>query len=205
MSDLEIEYFEIFPWNKNFETGIPLIDDQHKVLVDILNRLAAHLAHLSNQIILNEIFDELVDYTDYHFKSEEEIWTKHFKDDPWYLKHEETHESFIDQVLALKNNQKTKPLDSIIYDIVSFLSKWLAYHILDTDRRMAKVVFALESGMTMEEAKIYSNEEMSGSMETLVNTVLSMYDTISIRTLDLMREKALRKKAEQALHLSEEK
>ena len=34
--------FEIFPWNRNFETGIDDIDQQHKVLVNILNRLAWH-------------------------------------------------------------------------------------------------------------------------------------------------------------------
>ena len=53
-------FFEIFPWNKNFETGIELIDEQHKKLVSILNKLAAHLANCSDDVMLNDIFDELV-------------------------------------------------------------------------------------------------------------------------------------------------
>ena len=65
--------FKIFPWNDNFETGVELIDEQHQQLVDILNKLAVHLANRTGEITLNEIFNELVDYTDYHFKTEEGI------------------------------------------------------------------------------------------------------------------------------------
>ena len=201
----EIIFFEIFPWNKNFETGIELIDEQHKQLVHILNKLAAHLANRSDEVVLNDIFDELANYADYHFKTEEEIWSGYFDGDEWYEKHEKTHRSFIGDVLALKENKDEKALDDVVYDIVSFLSKWLAYHILDTDKRMAKAVQALESGATMPEAKIRANDEMSGSMKVLVQTVLSMYDSLSTRTLDLMREKSLRKQAESALSKSEER
>jgi diguanylate cyclase (GGDEF)-like protein/PAS domain S-box-containing protein len=70
---------------------------------------------------------------------------------------------------------------------------------------MAMVVLAMKSGNTLEEAKRISNEGMSGSMETVIATVLTMYSTISTRTLDLMREKSLRKKAERELNISEER
>lgn len=198
------ELFEIFPWNENFETGIELIDEQHKQLVLILNRLAANLANLSTPVILNEIFDELAAYADYHFKAEERIWFDNFKNDEWFTKHEQTHGSFINKVIEIKNNQGDKPLDDVIYDIVAFLSKWLAYHILDTDKRMALAVIALKSGSTLEEAKALSNKGMRGAMETVITTVLTMYSALSTRTLDLMREKNLRRQAERALQISEE-
>ena len=199
------EFFEIFPWNENFETGIELIDEQHKQLVHILNRLAANLANLSTPVILNEIFDELAEYADYHFKAEESIWLDSFKNDEWLTNHEQTHGSFINKVIDIKNNQDDKPLDDIIYDIVAFLSKWLAFHILDTDKRMALAVLALKSGSTLVEAKALSEEGMRGSMETVISTVLTMYSALSARTLDLMREKNLRRQAERALQVSEER
>jgi len=201
----ETKFFEIFPWDKNFETGINLIDDQHKKLVDILNQLAAHLANLSSVNELDKIFDELADYADYHFKCEEGIWSKYFKEDEWFKEHEKTHGSFIQEVIEIKNNKENKPFDDVIYDIVIFLSKWLAYHILDTDKRMAKTVLKVKSGVPLDDAKNQSNLDMSGSMQTHIETVLSMYSSISTRTLDLMREKALRIKAEKALHISEER
>ncbi|NOQ82248.1 MAG: bacteriohemerythrin [Methylophaga sp.] len=205
MGKHDITFFEIFPWNKNFETGIALIDEQHKQLVHILNKLAAHLANYSDEEILNNIFDELADYADYHFKAEEQIWSAHFKDDDWLANHEHTHESFIDKVIALKKEENDKPLDDVIQEIISFLAQWLAYHILESDKRMAKVVLAMESGEPLEQAKNRADEEMSGSMQVLINTVLTMYDSLSTRTLDLMREKTLRMRAEEALSRSEER
>ncbi|MBU0721618.1 bacteriohemerythrin [bacterium] len=205
MDEYNGDFFEIFPWNENFETKIDEIDFQHKQLVNILNRLAAHLANLASISALNEIFDELADYADYHFKTEEKIWAKYFKNDAWYASHEKTHDTFIQEVLELKKNKDALPFDDVIHDIVTFLSKWLAYHILDTDKTMAKAVFAIQSGSTVAEAKIRANEEMAGSMRTLIEAVLSMYNTLSVRTLDLMREKALRKQAETALKASDER
>lgn len=205
ITDDEIDFFEIFPWNNNFEVGIDLIDEQHKQLVNILNRLAAHLANLSNSIILNEIFDELADYADYHFVAEEKIWALYFKNDEWLETHHHTHGSFISEVIEIKNNKDNKPLDEVIHDIVSFLSQWLAYHILDNDKRMAKVVLSIQSGESLEVSKIIADKQMNGSMKLLVNTVLTMYDSLSSRTLDLMREKALRRNAEKSLYLNEER
>jgi len=202
MSDT-FEIFEIFPWSKNFETGIDTIDEQHKKLVEILNRLAAHLANMSEEFILNDIFDELADYADYHFRSEEEIWTEYFTGDSWLEEHEQTHATFIGDVLALK--QSDKSLDEVILDVVSFLSQWLAYHILDNDKRMAKVVLGIQDGRTLVEAKKQSEDEMQGSMKVLIDTVLTMYDSLSSRSLELMREKALRKIAEKELQLSQER
>ena len=201
----DIAFFEIFPWDKNFETGIAVIDEQHKRLVEILNQLAAHLANRSSAVKLNQIFDELADYADHHFKTEEKIWSTYFKDDEWFTRHELTHGSFISDVIALKNEQEDKLLDDVVQDVVSFLSKWLAYHILDTDKRMAKAVLAIEAGDSIEHAKVLANEEMNGSMQVLIDTVLTMYESISVRTLDLMREKTLRKQAEKELSLSEER
>lgn len=198
-----MDYFEIFPWDKNFETGIDIVDQQHRKLVDILNWLAAHLANCSNLTTLNDIFAELAAYADYHFKTEEQIWAQYLPQDETYLAHQHTHKKFIDQVLALKQQENQQPFEEVIQNIVSFLSHWLAFHILDTDKRMAKVVQAIQQGHSIETAKQHADNEMSGSMQVLIQTVLKMYDSLSVRSMDLMREKNLRRKAEQDLLRSE--
>ncbi|MCL4432693.1 MAG: bacteriohemerythrin [Epsilonproteobacteria bacterium] len=205
MTEEPIVFFEIFPWTSNFETGIELIDDQHKKLVDILNQLAAHLANRCDEIKLNEIFDELADYANYHFQSEEKIWSEYFHEDEWYINHEHTHGSFIDEIVALRNNTNSIPLDDVVYDVVTFLSKWLAYHILDTDKRMALAVKNIQSGYALQEAKADASEKMAGFMQVVIETVLTMYESLSMRTLDLMREKALRIQTQEALMRSEER
>ncbi|MDH4945190.1 bacteriohemerythrin [Sulfurimonas sp. C5] len=199
-----VALFEIFPWNDHFETGIEKIDLQHKKLVSILNRLAANQANLANRDSLNKIFEELIDYTDYHFKAEEGIWSQYFGDDSWFIEHEKTHDGFIDEIVKIKNDPN-KNFDDTIYELILILAQWLAYHILDTDKRMAKVVLELQEGHSLEEAKEHSNHFMNGSVKALIQTVLKMYGDISTRTLDLMREKALRMQAEEELLKSEEK
>ena len=38
---------DIFPWDDNFNTGLPTVDEQHRKLVALLNALAGHVAFKS--------------------------------------------------------------------------------------------------------------------------------------------------------------
>jgi hemerythrin-like metal-binding protein len=194
-----LDHFEVFPWNKNFETGIATIDEQHKVLVSLLNELAGTLAR-DNQLEINRVFDELAKYANFHFETEEAIWVEYFGDDSWLSSHQLTHSSFLPKVVELKEQDTNKPLIEIIESIVKFLIRWLAFHIIDSDKRLAFVVHNMEKGLSFEEAKIASDKKMSGSIRVLIETVMAMYDGLSSRTLDLMRERHERRKVEEELH-----
>jgi diguanylate cyclase (GGDEF)-like protein/hemerythrin-like metal-binding protein/PAS domain S-box-containing protein len=187
---------DIFPWNKNFETGIEIIDQQHKKLLELVNALAKHFVNQSNPLTLNTILDELTAYTVYHFETEEAIWHQYFANDELEREHHATHGKFIEEVLALKNQNSTLNAEQVIENVLSFLTQWLAFHILDNDKRMAKVVFALQNGVPLEIAKHQSESEMTGAMKILISTVLSMYDSICNRTVQLMREIIERQKIE---------
>ncbi|WP_031433022.1 bacteriohemerythrin [Methylomarinum vadi] len=91
MKQKSAELFEVFLWNDNFGTQIPVIDEQHKQLVALLNKLASYLARLSDLLELRSIIAELTAYVDYHFKTEEAIWQEYFQDDLWYRSHLKTH------------------------------------------------------------------------------------------------------------------
>ena len=194
-----LDHFEVFPWNKNFETGIATIDEQHKVLVSLLNELAGTLAR-DDQLEINRVFDELAEYANFHFETEEAIWVEYFGDDSWLSSHQLTHSSFLPKVVELKEQDTNKPLIEIIESIVKFLIRWLAFHIIDSDKRLAFVVHNMEKGLSFEEAKIASDKKMSGSIRVLIETVMAMYDGLSSRTLDLMRERHERRKIEEELH-----
>jgi hemerythrin-like metal-binding protein len=196
---MSLETMEIFPWNVNFETGIDLVDQQHKKLVELLNTLVRHLAYQADVPALESIFDELKQYALVHFRTEEEIWDRHLPDDAWEVAHRRAHLQFVDDVLTLKQGEAGQSFDDMIEKVVAFLTKWLAVHIIDTDKRMAKVVLALESGLGVEEAKFLANEQMSGATRVMIETVMSMYDKLTSRTLQLTREISLRSQAEQRL------
>jgi len=193
---------EIFPWNENFATGIAGIDEEHRTLIGLLNQLVSHLAFQSDVPTLNGIFAQLADYAAHHFASEEAVWHAYLADDPWETWHKHAHVSFVDEVLRLKAEENNKPLDDVIEDIVSFLTRWLAFHILESDRRLAKVVLALPSGMSLEQAKEVANNEMSGATKVLIETVMKMYDNLANRTVQLTREMNRRRSAEQELQIA---
>ncbi len=187
--------FEVFPWNRNFETRITEIDEQHKELVRLLNKLAGTLID-DNNLEINRVFDELAHYAEFHFQAEERIWIKYFGHDSWVESHQMSHTGFLPKIIEIKEQDLNGPLRDAIEKIVKFLIRWLAFHIIDNDRRMAIVIENIEAGKTLPEAKIAADERMSGSIRVLIDTVLTMYDGLSSRTLELMRERVQREEAE---------
>jgi diguanylate cyclase (GGDEF)-like protein/hemerythrin-like metal-binding protein/PAS domain S-box-containing protein len=190
---------DIFPWNDNFNTGLPVIDVQHRKLVEMLNKLASHLAYGQDIPELNTVFDELADYAQYHFKTEEGVWRKFLPEDELTSRHSQTHQEFVTEMLDLRGKQDALATEQVIEEIVIFLTHWLAFHILEADKHMAKIVLSIQLGLSLDEAKEKARMEMGGSMRLLIETILGMYDTLSSRTLQLMRE---RQRAEEGLRLS---
>jgi len=193
---------EIFPWNKNFELGIDVIDEQHEKLVSLINKLANKLAAQSSEVQIHKVLNELVDYTIYHFTTEEAIWNQCLSGDAMMLEHINTHQDFVDEINTVKKNMQNVSESNVSEKVLSYLTHWLVFHILDTDRRMAQIIINVEQGMDLQQAKEHARNTMNGAMTALIESVLSMYDSLSIQTLALMREIAERQRAEQKLMLS---
>lgn len=189
----------IFPWNENFNTGVPIIDEQHRKLVQLLNQLASHVAFKTDIPALNIIFDELAEYAAYHFRTEEAIWHEYLSEDLLEANHKITHHSFLENVIRLKAEEIHKPVNSVIEGILAFLTRWLTSHILESDRYLAMVVLARQSGLSLEAAKQRANEQMSGSTSVLINIILSIYEILSTNTLQLMHELAEKRRNEETL------
>ncbi|MBK1690175.1 GGDEF domain-containing protein [Rubrivivax gelatinosus] len=191
--------FEVFPWNDNFNTGNALIDQQHKRLVDLLNQLAGTL--VSNQECeVEAAFAELAAYADVHFSAEEEIWVDCFGDDLWLHNHQAAHGAFLPKVQDLKRSGGGEPLYQLVEGIVKFLIRWLAFHIIVEDKRFALVVAEVQAGVPLDEAKLKAERKMgASSVRLLIDTVLGMYESLSSRTLNLLRERRARVEAEEKL------
>lgn len=204
MDKENIEDFEIFPWSKNLEIDIKEIDQQHQQIVILLNKLANFLTH-EKLFYVEEAFSELANYADFHFKCEEKIWEKYIKNEDLIAQHKNSHNSFLPKVLEMKAKDKDKPYNEIIEDILLFLIRWLAFHIIDEDKRLALIINSLNNGKNIKEAIYVTDEIMSGSMKNLIDTVLSMYDSISLKAINLIRERKRRVKAENELKITNKK
>lgn len=190
---------DIFPWNENFNTGIPQIDEQHKKLVQLLNRLASYVAFHDGLPDLEQIFDELADYAIYHFQEEERIWHQYLPDEAVELEHKRIHQVFVETIAVTKAKIRTTSENIIIEELLSFLTRWLATHILENDRFLAAIVINLQSGTAMEQAKIEARERLGGDTKILIELILSIYDSLSVNTLSLMRELKYRTEQEEKI------
>jgi diguanylate cyclase (GGDEF)-like protein/hemerythrin-like metal-binding protein/PAS domain S-box-containing protein len=195
---------EIFPWNDNFATGIEIVDSQHRKLVDLINIFTSHLAYESDDTTIQRTFSELADYAGYHFHTEEVLWHKHLAGDEWEAEHLQSHQEFIATISNLKAKGNHQNPEKLISETLSFLTNWLAFHILESDMCMAKFVRAREQGKSITEAKIQAREEMNGAAMILLNAILRMYDTLSHRTIQMVSEIAKRQRAENKLLLAKD-
>lgn len=117
-------------WSDNLSVDIDLIDDQHKVLIQLIND--------SSQMILDQDFDkgrevlrELHKYTDTHFSEEEELFRR--SSYPHVDKHLKEHIFFIKKLDDFEQNISNNDI-SVSLNILEFLKNWLFYHIEIIDK-----------------------------------------------------------------------
>jgi hemerythrin len=128
----------IAPWNSRFETGIDLIDAQHKSLFEAINNLADSFREGNSKNQVKASLDFLVDYTVEHFQTEERFMRE--MDYPSLGEHMGEHARLMEQVRDLQMDlQAGKP---VTMEVTIFLAEWLRAHIHDSD--MAYVYFMKE-------------------------------------------------------------
>lgn len=183
----QLDSIQIFTWNESFETGIVSIDEQHKTLIYLLNSLFKTLMGY-DKCKIEHAFDELAAYANYHFESEEAIWTSCLAGDELLSSHKSSHLSFLPKALEIQKKYSSKPQIEMTGHVIKFLIRWLTYHILNNDKHMASVVLYMQEGDTLEEAKDKANEEMKNYPHGLIEQLLKMYNDFSSRTLELLQE-----------------
>ncbi len=195
---------EVLPWSPTFETKINSVDEQHQRLVGLLNKMGSKLAQGDDLLEINNVIDELYDYAAYHFKSEEQVWQVRFDDDEWSIAHQKSHRDFIVKVDELRQQEQAGKNQKLYEQVLRFLIYWLVHHILDDDMRMAKVIHAMDEGLSLQEAKERTQMEMSSAIEVFIDSLLNMYENLTSRTLELEEEKKEHTKATEALKLREQ-
>ena len=126
-------------WSNDLNTGIDVIDQQHKRIVDFINDLEA--AQLTkNQKLIKEVVDDCVDYTLSHFAFEESLQEEAGYQ---YCKpHKRVHELFTRKVSEYQ--QRLDLGDDVGEELHGLLTRWLVNHIKRDD---ADYVSAVKNNM----------------------------------------------------------
>jgi hemerythrin len=135
---------EVFvEWDDRYSVGIPLIDSQHKKLIELTNSLynaCVEGTEAASDNFRSAIHD-MVDYVKYHFAAEERLLeTSKY---PGAAAHKKEHESFVIKVLqdvrAFEDGKKFVP-----NIFVRYLKDWILAHIAVEDKKYAEYVFSLK-------------------------------------------------------------
>ena len=131
----------LIEWGEELEIGLPSVDGQHEKLVSIINTLNDALEIGSANRVLSSVFDDLCDYTQFHFAYEEKLFKQyHYKETE---KHIQEHQELIANIRVLKRKMREGDF-MVSVETMSFLKDWLSVHILQSDK--AFVPYLLEKG-----------------------------------------------------------
>ncbi|OZG72251.1 hypothetical protein BTA51_16040 [Hahella sp. CCB-MM4] len=133
----------IFVWKESYCVGIKIIDDQHKVLVRIINELDLLLQSDFSVQQARALFGELLDYTKYHFATEERLMKIGGYKKSALDAHLKQHYQFIDEIHSLNNESIPVSADEAQL-VMSYLTNWLKNHILKVDRQLANYLLRQE-------------------------------------------------------------
>lgn len=177
---------ETFKWGSQFITGLSLVDKQHQSLVNMVNGFGKELSEnsISEEFLLNS-FKELTEYAQVHFATEEKLMVEKQVDFRHISSHKKQH---LDFVLDISNLVETIDVENLMdcRSLFQYLVHWLVYHILGSDKNMARQVTAIQGGVTP--VKAYQQEEMkaNSATEPLLVALNGLFSVVSKRNKALM-------------------
>lgn len=124
----EVEH--LVEWSNKLSTGMRIIDEQHKMLLNYINSLHLAMQRGLTDAQMLDILTVLYDYTVSHFSTEELYFTRSDYRD--INNHLEQHRKFTKQIAdyreAVANGSAQVSLE-----LLNFLRDWLIHHIQGTD------------------------------------------------------------------------
>ncbi|MFQ3621094.1 MAG: bacteriohemerythrin [Spirochaetales bacterium] len=125
---------KLVEWDEKLSVGFSAIDEQHKKLIDITNRLfeACVQGKEAANAEFKTIVKEAVAYVKTHFAYEEELLKK--VQYPAYAAHKAEHEEFVKKILQeVRDFESGKPF--VPNNFARYLRDWTLEHIAVSDKK----------------------------------------------------------------------
>ena len=119
-------------WDDSIATGIELIDNQHKELIALINRLNSAMQQGKGKAVVGEILEEVGRYATYHFGEEEALFEKYGY--PEIEDHKAVHRDLLGQANDFIERFQSGQI-GMSQDLFFFLKDWLVNHIKGVDYR----------------------------------------------------------------------
>ena len=125
----------MFQWEDKYSVGIQSIDNQHKEIFMLLNKLleAMKMGHANDVTI--QIIQELERYAVIHFQKEEYFFQRFNYQGS--AEHITEHQNFIKKLAVLKSEINSGKMILTI-ELLRFLKDWIDHHILVVDKKYSE-------------------------------------------------------------------
>lgn len=118
------------------------MDAQHQRWFTLINRLHDAMLQGRGKEMLDAILFEMIDYTETHFRHEEEMLQSRAY--PRLLEHLQKHNAFTARLKEMQSNvEKGDPV--LTFDVMESLKNWLENHILKEDMQYGTFLAATKS------------------------------------------------------------
>ena len=126
----------LLQWKDHYSVGAEAIDDEHKELIERINRLYDQLMAEAEPLAASAFFEDLIRAITAHFVLEERSMREHGYDQ--LPQHREDYERLLDEILSLidefdRNEEAGRE------DLAARLDGWLSCHLETHDARLQEV------------------------------------------------------------------
>ena len=134
-------------WRDAMCVGEPMVDDDHKHLVDLINAFELAIAGNIDHKKIARVLLGLVDYTGEHFAREEQLQLAIRY--PYHESHRRSHRDVLKKLSDIVTEYSLAPpgpaRDRMVRDLATFLKEWLVDHIIQSDLRMKPYVLQMQA------------------------------------------------------------
>ena len=115
-------------WTEAFSVGVPLLDQQHQKLVELINRLLAFDDADASESYHNVLYD-LLSFAKLHFQTEETLMRMHRY--PGLAAQVEEHAGYLDKLKDFGADVRDGVID--VRGLNVYLRAWWIEHIVESD------------------------------------------------------------------------
>lgn len=123
---------EIINWKNEFSVGVKEMDEQHKKLLGMINRLIEEQHTLTDPRTIADLLTEMTDYAQVHFRAEEFLMAEYGYEQISAQKKQ--HQDFIDKTISFYSASDIGP-NVLSVALLDYLGTWLVGHILQEDMK----------------------------------------------------------------------
>jgi len=128
-------------WTPEIAVGSELIDDQHRSLIERVNRLVAAIEEGREEEEIAQLFEFLKEYTQDHFAAEERLMAE--TGYPDRENHAAEHQSFCAKIADLERRMAAEGMTAVLKrDFDEAVIDWLFEHICRIDRALGQYLGA---------------------------------------------------------------